>query len=131
MAELITKAAAKWNIATGNVPSNQAQCDTVDGYGWHDDSCRSCSTDETYDRNVGKCVGKSCTVAAPVNGALGDCGSSLDDGESCNPTCNDGFEFTGGVSAYDCKGGELSTLTCAAVAKPGTEAVAAGISPST
>ena len=38
--------------------------------------------------------GATCTYTAPTNGAVGACGSSLGEGESCTHTCDAGYEFT-------------------------------------
>ena len=56
------------------------------------------------------CAGDSCvSIPAPSNGALGDCGVSLDHGATCQPTCDGGYDIAG---SYSCVGGTLTAVTC-------------------
>ena len=46
-----------------------------------------------------KCSPSPCNAAAaPTNGVLGTCTSSLASGSSCQPTCNTGYTVSGGAS---------------------------------
>jgi len=47
--------------------------------------------------------------AAPANGAVGDCTSSLASGSTCQPTCNTGYTVSGSSS---CSAGTLTAATC-------------------
>ena len=47
---------------------------------------------------------------APENGAVGDCSSSLQIGDSCQPTCSSGFNPSGPRTCVD--GGVLSMMIC-------------------
>ena len=49
--------------------------------------------------------------AAPTNGAIGDCTSTLASGSTCQPTCDDGYTTTGTSS---CTLGTLTAATCSA-----------------
>ena len=49
--------------------------------------------------------------AAPTNGAVGDCTSTLASGSTCQPTCNTGYTVSGTSSCYD---GTLTAATCSA-----------------
>ena len=49
--------------------------------------------------------------AAPTNGAIGDCTSTLASGSTCQPTCNTGYTVSGTSS---CTLGALTAATCSA-----------------
>ena len=49
--------------------------------------------------------------AAPTNGAVGTCTSTLASGSTCQPTCNTGYTVSGTSSCYD---GTLTAATCSA-----------------
>ena len=49
------------------------------------------------------------TSAAPENGGVGDCPSSLPSGSTCQPTCDEGYTVSGLSS---CSLGTLTTATC-------------------
>ena len=51
------------------------------------------------------------TSAAPANGAVGDCTSTLASGSTCQPTCNAGYTVSGTSS---CTLGTLTAATCSA-----------------
>ena len=54
--------------------------------------------------------GNSCDAsAAPSNGGLGNCPSTLDSGYTCQPTCNPGFTVSGTSSCFT---GTLTAATC-------------------
>ena len=52
--------------------------------------------------------------AAPSNGAVGDCTSSLASGSMCQPTCDSGYSVSG---ASSCSAGSLTAATCNANGK--------------
>ena len=49
--------------------------------------------------------------AAPTNGAIGTCTSTLASGSTCQPTCNTGYTVSGTSSCYN---GVLTAATCSA-----------------
>ena len=53
----------------------------------------------------------SCTVAAPKNGLLGTCSSSIAAGSSCKPKCKPGYTLSGGQTSCDADG-KLTAATC-------------------
>ncbi|CAL6292695.1 unnamed protein product [Bathycoccus prasinos] len=58
------------------------------------------------------CVGNPCdTSAAPANGAVGDCTSTLASGSTCQPTCNTGYTVS---VTSSCTLGTLTAATCSA-----------------
>ena len=56
-----------------------------------------------------------CTPEAPGNGTLGDCPGQLRSGESCQPTCDEGFNLTRHAS---CLSGTFTTALCQPVPAP-------------
>jgi hypothetical protein len=52
-----------------------------------------------------------CAVAAPTNGALGTCASSLAAGASCQSSCSDGYGVSGRTSC-SARTGLLAAATC-------------------
>ena len=88
--------------AAGDDPSGgETQCDCNAGYSYHGD--------------VGACVATCDASAAPANGGVGNCTSSLASGSTCQPTCNRGYAVSGPSS---CAGGALTAATCASVTVP-------------
>ena len=58
------------------------------------------------------CTAITCDAsAAPSNGGIGNCTSSLASGSTCQPTCNSGYTVSGPSS---CTAGTLSAATCSA-----------------
>ena len=55
------------------------------------------------------------TSAAPVNGAVGDCTSTLASGSTCQPTCNTGYTVSGTSS---CLAGTFTTAECSVAPSP-------------
>jgi hypothetical protein len=56
------------------------------------------------------CIPNECKVVAPKNGTIGNCTSTLADGERCEPKCNDGY-FPSSLGAY-CNVGVFTSPTC-------------------
>jgi hypothetical protein len=57
-----------------------------------------------------RCTPKSCTKPnPPSNGAVGACSADLQDGESCAPSCEDGYEL---VTPTTCNLGDISPGIC-------------------
>ena len=62
------------------------------------------------------CVGNPCDAsAAPANGAVGDCTSTLASGSTCQPTCNAGYTVSGTSS---CLAGTFTTAECSVAPSP-------------
>ena len=59
------------------------------------------------------CVPNHCAVTPPGNGDLGACPDKLGHGESCAPTCHDGYELKGRTTCY---AGKIHHAECAPVA---------------
>merc|ERR1712048_1543382 len=58
------------------------------------------------------CTANPCDAsAAPTNGGVGDCTSSLASGSTCAPTCSTGYTVSG---ASSCTTGTLTAATCTA-----------------
>jgi hypothetical protein len=55
------------------------------------------------------CSPASCTAQAPINGTFGTCQGQLKHGETCAPTCNEGYAVSG---LSTCNMGSLSTAVC-------------------
>ena len=62
------------------------------------------------------CSASPCDAsAAPVNGAVGDCTSTLASGSTCQPTCNTGYTVSGTSS---CLAGTFTTAECSVAPSP-------------
>ena len=62
------------------------------------------------------CSANPCDAsAAPVNGAVGDCTSTLASGSTCQPTCNTGYTVSGTSS---CLAGTFTTAECSFAPSP-------------
>ena len=62
------------------------------------------------------CSANPCDAsAAPVNGAVGDCTSTLASGSTCQPTCNTGYTVSGTSS---CLAGTFTTAECSVAPSP-------------
>ena len=62
------------------------------------------------------CSASPCdTSAAPANGAVGDCTSTLASGSTCQPTCNAGYTVSGTSS---CLAGTFTTAECSVAPSP-------------
>eukprot|EP00933_Yihiella_yeosuensis_P021141 TRINITY_DN16811_c0_g1_i1.p1 TRINITY_DN16811_c0_g1~~TRINITY_DN16811_c0_g1_i1.p1 ORF type:complete len:2351 (+),score=235.87 TRINITY_DN16811_c0_g1_i1:1056-7055(+) len=88
----------------GNCPSVlqhgescQMRCDG--GYEIH--GTTSCSNGELASQYCGE---GDCQVSAPENGAVGDCPSILSHGQTCSPTCGNGWVFRG---LWLCNNGQM------------------------
>merc|ERR1711924_518247 len=82
----------------------------------NDIACEDCPTGKWTNLQTNQseceilCIG-STAPAAPVNGALGSCETSLGLGRSCQPVCNVGYFVS---SASTCHAGTMTDATCAA-----------------
>jgi len=62
------------------------------------------------------CSASPCDAsAAPENGAVGDCTSTLASGSTCQPTCDDGYTVSGTSS---CLAGTFTTAECSVAPSP-------------
>mmetsp|Transcript_6441 Transcript_6441/g.25791 ORF Transcript_6441/g.25791 Transcript_6441/m.25791 type:complete len:1211 (-) Transcript_6441:2827-6459(-) len=95
------------NAAGDNPSGSETQCDCNAGYSYFD----------------GACVANCDASAAPANGGVGDCTSSLASGSTCQPTCNSGYTVSGSSS---CTAGTLTAATCSANACDASVAPANG-----
>ena len=81
--------------------------------GYEADGWTSCAFGTAFEA---KCVAKSCPVPRPpVDGAVGQCTVALRDGQSCAPSCDEGFAL---VEPTRCQLGELHVGRCAPVHAP-------------
>ena len=73
-------------------------------------SCEVVSSPASALSDNAECSPSPCDAsAAPANGDVGDCTSSLASGSTCQPTCNDGYTVSGTSS---CSAGTLTAATC-------------------
>merc|ERR1712072_1286699 len=59
--------------------------------------------------NKAECEPKSCIRSNPQDGGDGDCPITIAHGESCNPSCNSGYELVGSTT---CTLGLLNKAKC-------------------
>jgi len=73
-------------------------------------SCDVVSSPASALSDDAECVPSPCDAsAAPADGGVGDCTSSLASGSTCQPTCDDGYAVSGTSS---CGLGVLTAATC-------------------
>jgi hypothetical protein len=98
------------NDCTSSLASGSSCTPTCDS-GYTLSGSRSCSSGTLTD--TAACTATPCDAsAAPTNGALNDCTSSLASGASCTPTCDSGYTLSGSRS---CSSGTLTdTVACKA-----------------
>ena len=102
------------NDCTSSLASGASCTPTCDS-GYTLSGSRSCSSGTLTD--TAACTATPCDAsAAPTNGALNDCTSSLASDTSCSPTCNSGYTLSGSRS---CSTGSLTdTAVCSANPNP-------------
>ena len=94
----------------------------------YDDSDNVCTrtyeaSDGMYDGPPGAWQRHKCVASvAPENGDVGNCTVLLDSGDTCQPTCDDGFAVTGPET---CDTGVLSPALCLDTTGPACDASAA------
>ena len=60
-----------------------------------------------------QCKPAQCTLSTPpIHGSFENCPSTLENGESCSPECDDGYEPTTDDAALRCDHGVLSEFSC-------------------
>merc|ERR1711959_37506 len=122
LATVVTAATCQKDCTTKLVkPVGAISANALKGSG----SCNWGTVNTGYTCTSAKCMGgtptqatcaqKPCdTSRVPTNGALGNCGKTLNWGKECQKTCNDGFEPNVNTKATCVSGVKVDTFTCKA-----------------